>query len=252
MSAPETPKRILIIDDDELSRDVLTLLLEAQGYLVDSAISGDHAIEHAVLPAPDLILTDFQMPGLAGNPLAARLRGAYGVTPRLYAMSATRPSPAEIDAYDGFILKPFSPEELEETLQSGKLKSDPSSANTNEESSSPALNEEIFSKLHDFMSTSEVLQMYTFCLQDAYSRLERMRTYERDHNETLYRREAHNIKGGCGMLGATELREIAGTMETLGIADGTTEKNSLREQFLAASERLERILKARAGSPSIA
>ena len=49
MSARETGKRILIIDDDELSRDVLTLLLEAQGHLVDSAISGDYAVKHTVL-----------------------------------------------------------------------------------------------------------------------------------------------------------------------------------------------------------
>ena len=48
MSARETGKRILIIDDDELSRDVLTLLLEAQGHLVDSAISGDYAVKHTV------------------------------------------------------------------------------------------------------------------------------------------------------------------------------------------------------------
>ena len=192
------------------------------------------------------------MPGLAGNPLAASLRTTYGATPRLYAMSATRPSSAEIDSYDGFILKPFSPEDLEETLQSNRTSSAMSSPTAEDENSSTPLNEEIFSKLHDFMSKPEVLQMYTFCLQDAYSRLERMRTYEHDRNEILYRREAHNIKGGCGMLGATELREIAGTMETLGIADDTTEKNTLREQFLAASERLERILKARAGSHSIA
>jgi CheY-like chemotaxis protein len=250
MSAIATEQRILIIDDDELSRDLLTFLLEAEGYLVESVASGDEALERPAGPTPDIILTDFQIPGIAGNALALRLREVYGTAPQVLAMSGTQVRDSEIDHFDAFLLKPFSTRQLQNSLKAKtKTPGDAFPEHTDSADTSP-LNEDIYRKLRDYMSGPELLQMYNFCLQDSRQRLERMQQHTLDHDHVLYSRAAHNIKGSCGMLGATELREIAGTMESFGLTADIAKTTQLREQFLSASQRLESILEARTDKPS--
>ena len=56
------PVQILVIDDDELSREVLALLLQNEGYAVETADSGDAALLHVTTAhLPDVVLTDLQM-----------------------------------------------------------------------------------------------------------------------------------------------------------------------------------------------
>ncbi len=68
------PVRVLVIDDDALSREVFALLLQDAGYAVETTESGDEALLHLqkANPLPQVVLTDLQMPGISGNPLARR------------------------------------------------------------------------------------------------------------------------------------------------------------------------------------
>ncbi len=104
------PVRVLVIDDDALSREVFALLLHDAGYQVETAESGDEALLHLqkVNPMPQVILTDLQMPGTSGNPLARRLRALCGPGTTLLAMSATAPEDGSAREFDGFLLKPFT------------------------------------------------------------------------------------------------------------------------------------------------
>ncbi|MEI9977978.1 MAG: response regulator [Edaphobacter sp.] len=57
------PVSVLVIDDDALSREVLTLLLDAAGYIAEEADSGEAAISQlqSANSIPQVILTDLQM-----------------------------------------------------------------------------------------------------------------------------------------------------------------------------------------------
>src|SRR5213082_2390045 len=70
------PVRVLVVDDDEMSRELLSVLLESEGYIVDTADSGQSALAalHSSGSTPDLILSDMQMPGTTGSALATELR----------------------------------------------------------------------------------------------------------------------------------------------------------------------------------
>jgi HPt (histidine-containing phosphotransfer) domain-containing protein len=61
-------------------------------------------------------------------------------------------------------------------------------------------------------------------------------------DDAAYRREAHAIKGGCGMVGAKELQKLATSMEEQGI--DATNHVATHEEFVLAVERLRRILVA--------
>jgi CheY-like chemotaxis protein len=75
--------RILVVDDDEMNRDMLSRRLERKGYQVDLAVNGQDAIHRATAQMPDLILMDLSMPVLDG----------YEATRQLKASPATRVIP---------------------------------------------------------------------------------------------------------------------------------------------------------------
>ncbi|MDB4964593.1 MAG: histidine kinase [Myxococcales bacterium] len=66
--------RILIVDDERLNRELLKVLLEAEGYSLASATNGAEALAMVEKDPPDLILLDVMMQGLDGYQLAARLK----------------------------------------------------------------------------------------------------------------------------------------------------------------------------------
>ncbi len=67
-------KKILVVDDDELSLKFVSSMLGAQGYVVSSARNGPEALERAVDFQPDLILLDVMMPGMDGYEVCRRFK----------------------------------------------------------------------------------------------------------------------------------------------------------------------------------
>ena len=57
---------IMVVDDNEPSRDALSRRLERRGYRILSAASGDQAVANARSAMPDLILMDLGLPGIDG------------------------------------------------------------------------------------------------------------------------------------------------------------------------------------------
>ncbi|HZN12602.1 MAG TPA: response regulator [Blastocatellia bacterium] len=70
--------RILVVEDDDDSRQALARLLELDGFEVITARRGDHGYFKALKHEPDLILTDLQMPGMDGIELSHLIRRQSG------------------------------------------------------------------------------------------------------------------------------------------------------------------------------
>ena len=67
------------------------------------------------------------------------------------------------------------------------------------------------------MRRERLQQLYTLCLGDIKERIARMRQTASNKEDAAFRREAHAIKGGAGMVGAVELQTLAGKLEEDGI-----------------------------------
>ena len=67
-------KKILIVDDNEQIRSVLSQLLEADGYIVDTADDGDSGIKKFLQMRPDLIIADIYMPRVPGTQMIADIK----------------------------------------------------------------------------------------------------------------------------------------------------------------------------------
>jgi two-component system cell cycle response regulator DivK len=67
---------IMVVEDNEPSRDALCRRLERRGYQVIPAVTGEEAVEIARARLPDLILMDLGLPGIDGWEATRRLKGA--------------------------------------------------------------------------------------------------------------------------------------------------------------------------------
>jgi len=68
--------KILLVEDNEINRDMLSRRLERRGYRVATALDGQQGVSMAGLEAPDLILMDMSLPVLDGWEAARRLKAA--------------------------------------------------------------------------------------------------------------------------------------------------------------------------------
>ena len=73
-NAADHRARVLIVDDERKNRELLEVILEAEGYLLVTASSGEEALDLVRTQAPDLILLDIMMPGLDGYQVVARIK----------------------------------------------------------------------------------------------------------------------------------------------------------------------------------
>jgi len=230
--------RVLVVDDDALSREVFALLLRSASYVVVTADSGDDAIAQLAEAriAPEVVLADLQMPGISGNELAQRLRALCKPGTVLLAMSATVPEDGSASEFDYFLLKPFTMEAFDRAVKSNGAEPSRSDKRI---MGSTVLDEGIYNKLAKSMQETKLKQLYTLCLTDAEARIAMMRLSASNGDDAAYKREAHAIKGGCGMVGALQLQTLATSMEERGLSD---DHIASLDEFMLACERLRRIL----------
>ena len=70
----EIPKRILVIEDQELNRKVARIVLQSKGYTVAEATDAVEAIASLENAIPQLILMDIALPGQSGEELARKIK----------------------------------------------------------------------------------------------------------------------------------------------------------------------------------
>jgi type II secretory ATPase GspE/PulE/Tfp pilus assembly ATPase PilB-like protein/CheY-like chemotaxis protein len=107
-------KSILIADDEPITRTLVKLLLERDGYSVLEAQNGEEGVELAVRHIPSLIVMDLNMPKMDGYEAIARIRRVQGLeaTP---IVVVTMEDGAQVAEHvlslgaDDYIMKPFEP-----------------------------------------------------------------------------------------------------------------------------------------------
>jgi len=115
MTTPSSLKHILVIDDEDNMRHMLSTLLTKAGYLVDTAEDGHVGIRKITEIPYDFILCDIKMPKMDGLEFLSRIQGVIGRTTIImmsaYGTMDTAISAMKLGAYD-YISKPFNPDEI--------------------------------------------------------------------------------------------------------------------------------------------
>ncbi|MBN2239999.1 MAG: response regulator transcription factor [Dehalococcoidales bacterium] len=107
-------KRVLVVDDDEKTVELVKMYLSRDGYRVFTAYNGIDALDLARKNHPDLIVLDLMLPGLDGLEVCSTLRRESDVPIIMLTARSTdedKLKGLEIGA-DDYVTKPFSPREL--------------------------------------------------------------------------------------------------------------------------------------------
>jgi len=116
-------KKILIVDDNQDSRELVVKILKARGYQMIEAVDGKEALEKAASEKPDLILMDRSLPKIDGYEVTRRLKGREEfkdipiVALTAHAMTGDREKALEAGC-DGYISKPIDVRALPELIRS--------------------------------------------------------------------------------------------------------------------------------------
>ncbi len=114
--------KVLIVDDSQTLRHMLSDLLEENGMQVVAAINGLEAKEYIQASAPDLVITDLIMPEMNGYELCRWIKNEPSTQKIPVLICSTKSE--EFDRYwgmkqgaDAYITKPFHPPELLKTVR---------------------------------------------------------------------------------------------------------------------------------------
>lgn len=118
--------KILVAEDDPLTREALVACLEGEGFAVSAASDGNEALALWQRESPDLVCLDIMMPGLDGYEVCRRIRATRSRVPVVFLSAKNE----EIDVVvglelgaDDFVRKPFGRHELLARIRSALRRS---------------------------------------------------------------------------------------------------------------------------------
>ena len=106
--------KILLVEDNEMNRDMLSRRLIRRGFQVVFATDGQEGVDLARSERPDLILMDIQLPGIDGYEVSRRIKADAQlkhipiIAVTSYALSGDDQK-AFAAGCDGYVTKPYSP-----------------------------------------------------------------------------------------------------------------------------------------------
>lgn len=113
------PRRVLIVEDDAGIRNLLTCILEMDGYDVVTAVDGIDGWKRMNEAPAAVVITDFLLPRLDGLDFARRLRAAFGTTTKIVVVSSLRAANRRVVAEnvaDVFLPKPVDVRHLRRVI----------------------------------------------------------------------------------------------------------------------------------------
>ena len=114
--------RVLVVDDDDVIRQLITVNLELEGFEVATAVDGQDCLDRVKEVQPDVVTLDIMMPRLDGWETASRLRADPDTAGIKVVLLSARAQEADLErgsriGVDAYLTKPFDPDELIEVVR---------------------------------------------------------------------------------------------------------------------------------------
>ena len=214
------PLRLLIVDDDPLSRSMMDLMLSPQGYCLGFASDGATALEAIRSGAYDLVFMDLILPDMNGQDVCREVRRWEAGGRHIPIVAVTgldlpgQPLELVRAGMDDYVFKPYNVRTLTRLIRL-YADGDEAAARATEAGAPDDLQDlpvlDIDGSLQDFGDDAE---SYRELLSDYVGslpvRLERMLDAQREGDLERLGRECHSLKGISAGLGAVRLSRLAG------------------------------------------
>src|ERR1051325_11597700 len=119
MTAPFAQRRILVVDDEPFVCDAVKMMLTFDGHIVETAANGKEALDLFEIGKFDLVITDFAMPTMKGDELAAAIKERAPEQPVVMITAYAemlQSSGNPLKGVDWIISKPFLLETLRDAI----------------------------------------------------------------------------------------------------------------------------------------
>ena len=236
--------RILVVDDNQINRQVASQILRKAGCKVDTANSGPDAIDLIKRKSYEVVFMDIQMPEMDGISATREIKKlAMKDHPPIVAMTAYSMKEDRErflkEGLDDYIPKPLKAHNLidkvkEMVLKDGYKKSRVSSEKECEETTSLKVNEntiideEVMSQLIKYGGKETLDKVYEDFEKEASQQFEDLMKALKNKNYTEILSILHTIKGNAGTLGIAKMHESASKIES----------NFKTQQYVNAKEQI--------------
>lgn len=114
---PQPSLKVLVVDDDRVTRDIITKYLKSDGYEVECADSGEAAMERLNSQDIDLLITDHGMPGMNGLQLLETSRTMGHRQPAILMSGSSLDPAVKPEIIRAFLPKPVRKKELQNVIR---------------------------------------------------------------------------------------------------------------------------------------
>jgi signal transduction histidine kinase/DNA-binding response OmpR family regulator len=247
------PRRVLVVDDGELNREVARHLLEQRGHVPTLVASGKDALDAALREPFDVILMDVQMPGMDGvettNALRARGSRVPVVAVTAHAMKGDRERFLAA-GMDGYVSKPIRPKDLYEAVEGvGRGEGGAPSP----QAPAPPRNDMIDwdAALARAGGSKKIrAQLAEVFLREGPTLLAALREALGKGDAESLRRHAHTLKSSLDLFGAAAARAVAQEIEDFSRNGSLAEAAPLAASLETRMADVARAIRDRAGGAS--
>jgi CheY-like chemotaxis protein/HPt (histidine-containing phosphotransfer) domain-containing protein len=218
---PVRTEQILLVDDTEANRDIASRMLGRAGFQVDTVASGEAALESVRSGSYDLVLMDIQMPGMTGFEATSAIRALEGPPSRVPVVAMTANAADELGqdleeaGFDAFIGKPIVKKAMLETVdQLLARKGEAASAEpTPALSGEDVIDSEVLNVLRESVGTDAFPDLLDTFLREIRQQVAAIGADVGEGRLEEVQRNAHNVKGCAGTVGATALWKTSEALE---------------------------------------
>ena len=241
-------KRLLLVDDNEMGRELSMAILERLGVPIDCAKNGLEAVEAVGANTYDIILMDCQMPLMDGFQATTEIRRRFPMAARVpiialtaFAMASDRERCMAAGMTD-YLAKPIEPAVLREKVTAWLLAEDGmidvAAAKHKAIGEDRRYLELVERCAGDVELAHRLFDLLIQFANDLEHKVFAIRKAVEDGDLTAAADLAHGIKGVAGSLAALEVSDLAGQIESFARRGEKIQAASLVDEFGAATDRL--------------
>jgi PAS domain S-box-containing protein len=217
---PSQRVRVLLADDSQANRLVMSEMLRRSGFDVDTVANGSEAVE-AVRSLPyDIVFMDIEMPEMDGLEATRRIRaldGGRSTTPIVALTANVLPDSRErflAAGMNDYVSKPANRDQLSETIGLWVQRPpQPSSSDVDDAGEPPWLDGEALTTLGEDTDPTLVPKMVAVFLEELLTRAAAMTAGLEDGDTERLGREAHALKSSAATYGAVRISEHAARID---------------------------------------
>lgn len=218
--------RVLIVDDDEVNRQVTAKMLEILGHRPELAVNGAEAVEKCAYDEYDLVLMDLQMPGMDGFEAATEIVAGGKYDSKIVALTAFSADAEEAKCraagMRGYLRKPVTKDDLKELIDGIYDAARPDgNLDLNSDLGQHSFADRIAPEtLRSFLAIEArgegnfIREILTIFCNSADEQLAKLAAGLAERDLLMPARSAHRLKGSSANVGLVGLTELFARLQT--------------------------------------